>query len=418
MAHIERNRSVPRIFLLLLVFVLLVFSMGCGRGGLVSESYSPEFYRVPKLLPDSPIERNPRFIVYGDSRPGWRLKEAFLWRKNWLTWKMLIFPFYEAFWLGNGVVGGVDWLRQYPGYGLRERRMVRDAIYTEAVQSKVDFVLHSGDMVTNGKWPEDWAIFLKENKEELPLVSDFPFLPVIGSHEKVNDPKYGQTNYEAVFAYPRLYVLDFPDVALFVVDSNLILDGDDFIDDDEQDSLFQKWFVSDGDSAQPSWLEQELASRRQHFKILAMHHPPVSFAKHHPDWSNRSWGRDLRQKRQKFLKLLHKYGVQVLLCGHEHLYERSIVRFPSSAGRAGHDIHVIVSGGGGVPLRSGSDAGKVEKFLQNYSAEGLDVMLIKQEEVYHYCVVDVASDKIVIKVMAVTEDPAQSRLVEEVLIPK
>ena len=419
MAHTKYNRFIQRIFALFLVLGFLIASVGCGQKGLVTEKYPPDFYRVPKLLPDGPMEKNPRFIVYGDNRPGWRIQERFLWRKNWLTWKMLIFPFYEVYWLGNGVVGGINRLRRTPDYGARERRMVRDAIYAQANQSGIDFILNVGDIPTDGQRPSDWATFLKENKEELPLVSDFPFLPVAGNHEHTNDPKYGLPNYEAIFEYPRFYVLDFPDAAILVVDSNVILDEYQLIDDDEQDNLFQKWFVSGEDSEQPAWLERELASRNQHFKIVVMHHTLISFAKHHTDWTRPLWGRNLQQKRQQLLKLFHKQGVRAVLCGHDHLYEHSIVRYSSHANRSEPGIHIIVSGGGGVPLRPGSDAQKVENFLQNYRAEGFDVNLVKQEETHHYCLVDIASDKITIQILAVTGDRTQPvRLAEEILISK
>ena len=418
-ARIKSKRFIQCIFVLLLILGLLATSIGCGHKGLVTEKYPRDFYRVLKLLPDGPMEKNPKFIYYGDNRPGSRLKEKFLWKKNWLTWKMLIFPFYEAYWLGNGIVGGIGFLRHTSNYGVQERRMVRDAMYEEGKRSKVDFILHGGDMVGDGRRPSHWARFLRENKIERPLVSDFPFLPVAGSHEKANDPKYGLPNYEAIFEYPRFYVLDFPDAAFFVIDSDVILDQAQFIDDDEQDNLFQEWFVSGEDSEQPSWLERELASRNQHFKIVVMHHPLVSFAKHHTDWTRASWGRNLQWKRQQLLKLFHEQGVQAVLCGHEHLYEHSIVRYSSHANQPEHGIHIIVSGGGGVPLRPRSSAKKLEKFVQNYRAEGLDVVLVKQEEIYHYCLVDIDSDKVAIQILAVTGDPTQPvRLADEILIPK
>jgi predicted phosphohydrolase len=416
MAHVRYRRLILWIFLLLLASGLLAASAGYRQKGLVTEKYSPDFYRVPKLLPDDPIEKNPQFIVYGDSQPGWRIKEKFIRRENWLSWKMLIFPFYEIYWLGNGVIGGIDWLRRVPDYGYRERQIIQNAIYAQAAQSGVDFILHVGDMTDDGRRPTDWAMFLRENKEDLPLVSDFPFLPAVGNHEKANDLTYGLPNYEAVFEYPQFYALDFPDVAIFVVDSNLILDQYESIDDDRQDALFREWFVSEEGSERLSWLERELASRNQRFKIVAMHHPPVSFGKHHKDWAEPDWGRNLPQKRQQLLKLLCEQRVQMVLCGHEHIYEHSIIRYSARADRPEHQIHVVVSDGG-APIRHGSDAQKVKEFTQNYRAEGLDVVLVKQEEIYHYCLVDVAPDKITIKVLEVTGEPEEPpRLAEEISI--
>ena len=417
-------KFIQRFLALLLVFGVLVINTGCAKKGLVAEKYPSEFYRVPKLLPDEPMDKNPKFIIYGDSRAGWRYNEKFFKKKNWFTWKMFLFPFYEVYWLGNGLVSGINRLRHTPDYGVVERRMVRDAIYAEAKRSKVDFIIHGGDMPTDGRRPSHWETFLREYKIERPLVSDFPFLPVVGNHEKANDLTYGLPNYKAIFDYPQFYVLDFPDVALFVVDSNFILDQYQFIDDDEQDALFEKWFVSGMDSEKPAWLEREMASRNQTFKIVVMHHPPISFGRHHSDWLKPSYGRNLQEKRQQLLKLFHEQKVQVVLCCHEHFYEHSILRgrgqSPDSTygNQTECEIHFVVTGGGGAPLHNRTDAKKLKKFLQNYRAEGLDAVLVEHEEIYHYCLVDIAPDKIVIRVMEVTKDATQPlRLVEEILIP-
>jgi len=413
------KKSIQWISIIILVIGILAVSMAYSLGerkGLVTEKYSSDFYSVPKLFPDEPMEKNPRFIIYGDTRIGWRVQEKFLKKRNWLTWKMLIFPFYEVYWLGNGAVGGINYLRNSPDYGIREHRMVRDAIYEEGKRSKVDFIFHGGDMPTNGRVPSHWGTFLKENKIDRPLVLDFPFLPVTGNHERANDETYGRPNYEAIFDYPSFYVLDFPDAAVFVVDSDVILDQYQFIDDDRQDALFQEWFVSGENSEQAAWLERELASRNQRFKIVVMHHPPVSFAKHHIDWVKPEWGRDLQNKRQQLFRLFHEQEVQLVFSSHEHLYEHSVVRYSSDSE---HVIHVVVSGGGGVPLRSGSDDQKVKQFIQNYRAEGLDVVLLKQEEIYHYCLVDIAADKITIQVLEVTGDTEEPlRLAEKIEIPE
>jgi 3',5'-cyclic AMP phosphodiesterase CpdA len=417
MIRTKLKRFLQYILLLILVLGLLVVAIAYlarEREGLVTERYPRDFYRMPKLFVDG--QKNPEFIFCGDTQPGWRIKEKFLKRENWFTWKMFIFPFYEVYWLGNGVVGGVSYLQHKPDYGDRERQIVRDAVYAQASQPGVDFILHAGDMTDNGRRPSDWAIFLRENKADLPLVSSFPFLPVAGNHDRANDPIYGLPNYEAVFDHPRFYVLDFPDMAIFMVDSNVILDQYQYIDDDKQDALFQEWFVSAEGSERPSWLERELSSRSQRFKILVMHHPPVSFGRHHTDWTKPTWGRNLPQKRQKLLKLLHEQGVQILLCGHEHIYEHSIVRYHSTENQEENEIHIVVSSSG-APLRRRSDVQKVEKFRQDYHDEGLDVSLVKQEEINHYCLVSADSDGITIQVLEAIGDKTQPvRLADEILL--
>jgi len=403
------SRSIPY-FLLILIF--LVSHITCAHKGLVVEKYPEKIYSVPKLMPDV-LDKNPTFIIYGDSRPGWQLHEKFLNRKNWLSWRVILFPY----WLATGAIGGINRLRHTPDFGSKENRMVRDAIYDEAKRSHVNFILHAGDIATDGRRPKHWKTFLHENKIEHPLLEEFPYLPTVGNHEWANDLTYGLFNYQAVFSYPQFYVVDFPDAALFFVDSNVIIDGYRLIENDKQDELFQRWFISGEESDTPAWLERELAVRNKAFKIVVMHHPLISFGKHHKDWTNRLYGENLQIKRQKLLKLFREQGVQIVISGHEHLYEHNILRYRLDGSKLNHEIHFIVSGGGGSPLHSQSDAKKLAKYRQNYRREGLDVLSVIQERIYHYCLVQIEHDRVTIEVFQVTGDPAQPvSLVERITV--
>ena len=266
-------------------------------------------------------------------------------------------------------------------------------------------------MPTDGRRPSHWGTFLRENKVEVPLLTEFPFVPLIGNHEKANDRAHGLANYKAIFDYPGFYVLDFPDAAFFIVDSNLVVDQYGLMDDDEQDALFQKWFIAGKDSQQKAWLEREMSSRSQRFKIVLMHHPPVSFGRHSTDWDKPSFGRNLRQKRQQLLSMFHQQGVQLVLASHDHSYEHNVVRvLPDMESK----IHIVISGGGGAPLRGGRAEGKIKQY---YVEEGLDAELIRQGIIHHYCLVNVAPDKITIRVMEVTGDPKEPlRLADEIEI--
>ena len=95
----------------------------------MDESYSADFYEIPSLLPDNKIDKNPRFVVYGDNRPGWRVKEVLGKKETWLTWKQLYLPIvYQAYLLGSGVAGTVNYVVWNPEYENSEARMVRDSI--------------------------------------------------------------------------------------------------------------------------------------------------------------------------------------------------------------------------------------------------------------------------------------------------
>ncbi|UCC81072.1 MAG: metallophosphoesterase [Candidatus Zixiibacteriota bacterium] len=377
--------------------------LGCSNVGLLSDRYPEDFYRVPKLMPDEKLDKNPIFIVYSDNQAGFRINEKFAARRNWVTWKMLIIPFYQLYLLGNGAVGAVNWYRHKPDLCGPEQRMVRDAVYDAALKNRIDFILNAGDISAHdGRRPDHWASFLKINKYESDLLNEIPYLPVIGNHDRCNDTTYGFPNYQAVFQYPRFYVVDFPDGAIFVLDSNLLLDHKNEIDDENLNELFRRWFVSSpGDSS--SWLEKELASRDVPFKIIAMHHPPLSFGYHYPDWEDDNYSEDLPQKRKRLLELFKKHGVRLVFSGHDHLYQHNILTFESGSAAENDTIHFIVGGGGGAYLREENSPEKIMAIANHYKDLGYAVNQLAQKKSYHYSLVSVSNERLSVTVYEVSD---------------
>jgi 3',5'-cyclic AMP phosphodiesterase CpdA len=68
------------------------------------------------------------------------------------------------------------------------------------------------------------------------------------------------------------------------------------------------------DPAQLAWLERTLRDTRAAWKIVALHHPPYSAGY---QGSNAA-------ARAAFTPLFERYGVQLVLSGHDHDYQRSI----------------------------------------------------------------------------------------------
>ncbi|NIM98006.1 MAG: hypothetical protein GTO24_08000 [candidate division Zixibacteria bacterium] len=404
-----------RLAVYLIALFALAASLDCATTGLLSERYREDFYKVPRLLSDEPVQTNSTFIVYSDIQAGWRVQEKFLAKSNWTDAKMLIFPFYQLYLIGNGLVGGINWLRHSPDYGGEQRRMVRDAVYAKAKHSQAAFVLNLGDMAADdGRRPSHWASFLKENKVQHPLLSEVPYLPVVGNHEHANDPQFGLPNYRSVFDYPGFYVVELADAAVIVVNSGLIIDQYQDIDDDTQDLLFERWFVSSGESVAPAWLEEQLASRDKRFKVVAMHHPPLTFAMHQGDWTNPSFGRELERKRRLLLGLFQKHEVDVVLSGHDHLYQHNLLRCGSD-----QKMHLVITGGGGGPLRGIVDAKTESELLAQFQEEGWDVYLVQSKEVHHFCLVQVHRERLIIRAFEVREDSERpTELIEEIIIRK
>ena len=89
------------------------------------------------------------------------------------------------------------------------------------------------------------------------------------------------------------------------------------------------------DKKQIQWLESELAKDRSEWKICFFHHPPYSSGGKH--------GSD-KQLREIVEPIFVKYGVNVVLTGHDHFYERI---------KPQKGIYYFVSGAGGK-LREGN----------------------------------------------------------------
>lgn len=70
------------------------------------------------------------------------------------------------------------------------------------------------------------------------------------------------------------------------------------------------------------WLEQDLAADRSAWRIVALHHPAYSRGGHDSDDRWDSGGR-MFDVRERILPVLEAAGVDVVLAGHSHVYQRS-----------------------------------------------------------------------------------------------
>jgi 3',5'-cyclic AMP phosphodiesterase CpdA len=73
-------------------------------------------------------------------------------------------------------------------------------------------------------------------------------------------------------------------------------------------------------SAMLSWLEADLTSTMQQWIIAFWHHPPYTKGSHDSDFEI-----ELREMRENVLPVLEAGGVDLVLCGHSHVYERSFL---------------------------------------------------------------------------------------------
>lgn len=70
--------------------------------------------------------------------------------------------------------------------------------------------------------------------------------------------------------------------------------------------------------AQVQWIKADLAANTKKWVIAYWHHPPYTMGSHNSDGEA-----ELINIRQNFIRILERYGVDLIICGHSHDYERS-----------------------------------------------------------------------------------------------
>ncbi|GAB3987441.1 metallophosphoesterase family protein [Actinoallomurus acanthiterrae] len=187
-----------------------------------------------------------------------------------------------------------------------------------------------------------------------------PWMPAAGNHEnELGNGPIGFAAYQTYFALPgnggdaetRGLWYAFTVGSVRVVS----LANDDVVYQDAGNSYVRGY----SGGAQRRWLEAELARTRANKNIdwivVVMHQVAISTADHPGN------GADLGV-RQEWLPLFDKYGVDVVVCGHEHHYERSHpIRGHASSDTMTPDpaetrtdvvdtgkgtVHMIIGGGG------------------------------------------------------------------------
>ncbi len=102
-------------------------------------------------------------------------------------------------------------------------------------------------------------------------------------------------------------------------------------------------YVLTTNSAQYRWLDADLAATTKPWKIMAFHHPRATSGSHRYTDINFNGIPDWQEVGPVMMDLARRHGVQLLLAGHDHTFER----FLPQAG-----VHSLITGGGGTVLYS------------------------------------------------------------------
>ncbi|QRO00570.1 metallophosphoesterase [Archangium violaceum] len=188
-----------------------------------------------------------------------------------------------------------------------------------------------------------------------PLLSQVPFFATPGNHEYVTNQ--AQPYFDNLYlptspsGGERYYSFDWGHIHFVSLDSNCAIG----LASSDRCSL----------AAQKKWVEQDLAASTAPWKIVFFHHPP---------WSSGEHGSQLLMRRE-FSPLFEKYGVDLVLNGHDHHYERMYpMQGNDVAASSTQSPTYLVVGSGGASLRRFDNGKPSWTVLRNDADHGyLDV---------------------------------------------
>jgi len=199
----------------------------------------------------------------------------------------------------------------YYGAGLIKegQREVRDAYYAHAGSRHADVWLLLGDNAYNDGRDGDYQTNFFEIYPEVTRQS--VIWPAIGNHEVDVFGTGDDSAYLEIFSLPtrgeaggvpsgneRYYSFDYGNIHFVCLDSEVS--------------------SREPGSPQLTWLQADLAANTKDWLIVFWHSPPYSKGSHDSDSRP-----NLRTMRENVVPMLEAHGVDLVLCGHSHVYERS-----------------------------------------------------------------------------------------------
>lgn len=220
------------------------------------------------------------------------------------------------------------WVVGDSGTGGARQRAVYDSMIAATRGRAPDLFLHVGDMAyssgTTGEFDANFfAVYA-------PLLERTPCWPAIGNHEGASSDSGTESGpYYEAYVLPRdgaagglpsgteaYYAFDYANVHFVVLDSH-----------DSPRTVGGPML---------SWLESDLGSTDQEWIVALWHHPPYTDGTHDSDVEGQ-----LVDMRENALPILEAAGVDLVLTGHSHIYERSFLvhgAYDTPTTLAGHVI--------------------------------------------------------------------------------
>lgn len=203
------------------------------------------------------------------------------------------------------------WILGDSGRGNDWAAQVRDAYYAFNGTNRTDLWLMLGDNAYYSGLDHEHQIALFDMYPQ--TLRQLPLWPTIGNHEAYSADTNGHFAYLDIFSLPtageaggvpsgseRYYSFDFGNIHFVCLDSMTV--------------------DRTTNGAMHAWLREDLAANTNHWLIAFWHHPPYSKGVHDSDYEI-----ELFEMRENIVPLLESYGVDLVLAGHSHSYERSFL---------------------------------------------------------------------------------------------
>lgn len=216
-----------------------------------------------------------------------------------------------------------------------------DAAHASVVRAMVsatsDFLVNTGDMVADGGSAAQWQTFFDI---QAPLTRERPIFSCVGNHELTGGAGIEYVRYFGPAQLPKAVIAPAP----VITGAPLADAGVAPLSLDQLSGTFRwsnaRFFLVNGmvpytSGASRAWLEKVLTESDDEpglvWRIVVVHHGP---------WSSGPHGDNPLLHEAKIPELLRSHKVDLVLSGHDHIYERGV-----SDGLA-----YLVSGGGGAPV--------------------------------------------------------------------
>ncbi len=210
-----------------------------------------------------------------------------------------------------------------PGYLSVKQANVRDEFLKYLGRNYLDAWILLGDNAYNdGTDAEYQSKFFNVYKD---LLKKYPMFPSPGNHDYHDadfTAEYAQNNHNT--AYYQNFSMPVDGEAGGVSSHNQAFFSFDignvhFLSLDSYGKEEKQYFLYDTTGPQMKWVKKDLeANKNKEWIIVYTHFPPYSMTTHNSDTES-----GLYKVRENVIPILERYGVDLVICGHSHGYERS-----------------------------------------------------------------------------------------------